>query len=254
MIWHFDNSQTYLLGSVHAMRETDNGNSGAINDIYDQVTNVVFEASLDIEENLPIFYEDDKLSNNISKSLFRDVKKAWKKYDLPYSDLEKSRIWSAANSITMGILDRNDFLVQHGVDKFLWTSSHKDNKQVAWLESQSAGLSCFDTSPVEEQQKMLSQPVRNPDKVIEQASAITESWNDGDEEQLISILRSSMDDFPVMFNKLVLERNAIWLDKFITVLDSNVPTLFVVGVLHCVGTQSIQNMLRKRHGLTSRLI
>lgn len=254
MIWKFDNTEAYLLGSVHAMRKEDNLHSSSINDIYNKVTKVVFETSLDITSQPLCFYDEDKLSKNISKTLFRDVKRVWLKYKLPYGDLEKSKIWQAANSIAFNILENEGFLDQYGIDRLLWEKSKKDQKTIELLESSETSLLSFDNAPIEEQRKYLAQVVRNKSKVIDQFNTIIQSWNIGDEETLSFVLRSCLEELPVMFNSLIVERNELWLNHFLSAFRSGVPTLFVVGVLHCTGEYKIQNMVWNPHGYNSEII
>lgn len=255
MIWQFDNSQIYMLGSVHVMKEDDNNHQSVINDVYNKVSKIVFETSLDFEQ-IPLLtsYEDDKLSNNISKELFRDTKKAWLKYGLEYSQLENSKIWNAAISIMFRIFNKNGFLTENGIDKIIWNKSKEDKKEIEWLESQSAGLSSMDNSPIEEQHNFLIKAVRNKNETIKEITLITEAWNAGDEESLLCILNSALEELPSMFSSLIIERNTKWLNKFITALNADAPVLFVVGALHCIGKCSIQNMLLENHGYTSKRI
>jgi len=254
MIWQFDNSQVYILGSVHMMKEGAITAQSAIDNVYNQVSKVVFETSLDFPQNPIYFYEKDKLSKNTSKALFRDTKKAWLKHGLEYSDLEKSKIWYAALSIGSRININNGFLAEYGIDRIMWDKSKEDSKEVDWLESQDAGLSCFDNAPLEEQRKFLMKPVRDKKEVLKEMITLTDSWNSGDEESLIRILDVALEEFPEIFSSLLFQRNSDWLSKFIAAIDSGTPTLFVVGALHCVGESSIQNMLSKSHGYTSKII
>jgi len=254
MIWQFDNSQVYILGSVHVMKEGAINHQSAINDVYDKVSKVVFETSLDFVQIPMCLYENDKLSKNTSKALFRDTKKVWLKQGLEYSELEKSKIWRAALSINSTIVSDNGFLEESGVDRVMWNKSKEDNKEIEWLEPQIAGISCFDNAPLEEQHKFLMKPVRDKKEVINEINTLVDSWNSGDEESLLRILNTALEEFPEMFNSLVLQRNSDWLSKFKTAIDSGIPTLFIVGVLHCVGKYSIQNMLLDNHGYTSKII
>lgn len=254
MIWQFDNTETYLLGSIHAMSEGDNHHSSSIDNIYTKVAKVVFETSLDITANPLCFYQKDKLSHNISKTLFRDVKKEWLRYKLPYRDLEKSKIWQAANSILFNILAKHGFLIQHGVDYVLWDKSKKDNKNIELLEPLKTSLLSFDNAPIDEQREYITQIVRNKSNVAEQFKTIIKSWNVSDEVTLSSILSSCLEQLPAMYSSLIADRNRLWLDHFLSAFSSGTPTLFVVGVLHCVDICSIQNMVRDIHGYDSNII
>ena len=186
--------------------------------------------------------------------LFRDTKKAWLKCGLEYSQLGNSKIWNAAISIMFTIFNNNGFLTENGIDKIIWNKSKEDKKEIEWLESQSAGLSSMDNSPMEEQHKFLIKAVRNKNETIKEITSITEAWNAGDEERLLCILNSALDELPTMFSSLIIERNTQWLNKFIAALNADTPVHFVVGALHCVGKCSIQNMLLENHGYASKRI
>ena len=253
MIWQFSNTHSYLLGSVHLLSESGNAHLDVIDEVYATVENVVFEASLYFEE-IPIrFYEKGKLSSNISKSLFRDAKKEWQKHKLDYSEFVKSKIWNATNSIAVAILNKAGFFPEYGIDRNMWDRSCADRKNIEWLESQSAVFACFDNAPIEEQINGLIKTVRDKKSVIEQMVDIAEGWKECDEERLSKVLQSCLNEYPVMFNDLINKRNSIWADKFISIIESKVPTLFVVGALHCVGSCSIQSILNGKYGYGSML-
>jgi len=166
MIWHFKDTNIYLLGSVHVMAADRNTHVDSINEILAVVSRVIFETSLDFNDFPIARYKNDQLSRNISKTLFRDTKKIWLKYGLPYSDLNPSKIWSVALSISMQTFSTIGLDSANGIDQMIWESSKNGAKDVGWLEDQNAGLVCFENSPKEEQTKFLSETVRNKRKGI----------------------------------------------------------------------------------------
>jgi uncharacterized protein YbaP (TraB family) len=254
MIWQFDNSQVYVLGSVHLMKRDDNYHLRAIKGVYNKVSKVVFEASQEVAKHPITMYENDKLSNHISKSLFRDTKKSWIKYGFELSELEKTKVWQTTNLISSSILKKNGFLPEHGIDQIIHYESKKDNKEIEWLEPQYTALSYADNAPMEEQYRALVKAVRNPKTIISEMTSIVESWNAGNEKNLLHILNSALDESPEQLRNLIFERNSQWIKKFTSALNSNVPTLFVVGALHCIGRNSIQNIILENHGYTSKAI
>ena len=90
--------------------------------------------------------------------------------------------------------------------------------------------------------------------VVDQFNEIVQSWSLGDEERLSSILGICLKKYPVMFKNLIFDRNKLWLSHFLSALQSSKPTLFVVGVLHCVGERRIQNLIRDSYGYVSDII
>lgn len=254
MIWKFDDSNVYVIGSVHVMSADGNSHTESINRIIDIVSRVVFETSLEFGE-LPITqYKHEKLSNQISKALFRDVKKKWVKYGLELCQLESSKIWNTAISISMQIFASIGLYSENGVDKILWNRSKERGLDIDWLEDQESGLACFDNSPIEEQQRLLTEAVRNKKKGIQVITEIIEGWNSADESRLLKVLEASLNEYPVLYNCLIVERNLQWVGKLLDSLKADKPTLFVVGALHCIGERSILNLLNEYHGYSAKLI
>lgn len=254
MIWQFQDTNIYVLASVHVMAPDRNTPVDSINDILAVASKVIFEASLDCND-LPITrYINDQLSRNVSKTLFRDARNIWLKYGLSNSELNPSKIWSAALSISMQIFSTIGFDSKNGVDKIIWESSRNGAKDVDWLEDESVGLMCFENSPKEEQAKFLTETVRNKRKVVDSLIEIVEGWNSTSEEALLKILNTSLNEYPVIFNSLIIDRNIQWIPRFLESLKANTPTLFVVGALHCVGESSILKILERDHGYPSSLI
>ena len=154
----------------------------------------------------------------------------------------------------MQIFSTIGFFSEYGIDKIIWESSRNGAKDVDWLEGQNVGLMCFENSPKEEQAKFLTETVRNKRKVIDSLTGIIEGWNSTNEEALLKILNTSLDEYPTIFNSLIIDRNIQWIPKFLESLKANTPTLFVVGALHCVGESSILKILEREHGYSSSLI
>lgn len=165
-----------------------------------------------------------------------------------------SKIWHTALSITTQIYSSIGIKNDNGVDKIVWNKSHQSNKNVSWLEEQVEALICFDNSDIEEQRKTLTQIVRNKQKVIQEINEIIESWNTVNIDRLLKVLHTSIEESPTLFNCLIFERNIKWIDNLLEALKSNTPTLFVVGALHCVGNNSILDILNKKYGYPSNLI
>ena len=254
MIWKFNNCNVYGLGSVHLMGDGQNNHVKAMDDTFSLVSRVVFETSLDFGDLSITRYENEKLSDNISKSLFRDVKKVWTKYGLKQSGLEESKIWSAALSIGNHIFTSIGLDAKNGVDRVIWGKSIENAKKVEWLEDQLAGLQCFDSAPIEELQKSLTEAARNKKKLIGVVTETIASWNAASEERLLKVLHTSLKEYPSLFNCLIYQRNNQWKETFLEALGSTTPTLFVVGALHCVGDQSILDVLDREYGFASSLI
>mgnify|MGYP001570031811 FL=1 len=255
MIWRFDNSNTYLLGSIHILKDGGNCYEKQIDNIYSQSNHIVFEANLDkIPLSLLRYSDGNKLSDNIPQNLFKKTKKKWSKFGLPETDLEQTKPWQVANILTMKLLERKGFSFDNGIDKQLFTRAKADNKSIDTLEPESFSLQCFDNAPLEEQLKYLSSVIDNPDACIYKTTQLLKAWSKPDIDVLTGILQENLKTFPVLFQCLVINRNKAWINTILTSIKTNNPTLIAVGALHCVDMCSIQCLIQDIHGYNASLI
>jgi uncharacterized protein YbaP (TraB family) len=62
-----------------------------------------------------------------------------------------------------------------------------------------------------------------------------------------------MRTWPVGFEKLITGRNRAWLPKLVQLAADGIPTLVVVGALHCVGKEGIPKLLEGQGSRLSRV-
>jgi len=253
MIWQLGSSQTFIAGSIHALQENRNSHQRIINEIYKNAKHLVFETDLDSKPDSIIYYKNSNLSQEVSKTLFKDVKREWHKNELPPKELEKSKIWWAALKLNTANGAKKGIIPTYGVDRIIWDQAQKDNKTVAWLETTEAGLGCFNSSPIDEQIKLLSKATRNRKDEMKQLISILESWNSSDIQSLASIVEKDLAAYPKTFHCLLAERNNLWIEEIIEAVTTNSATLFVLGVFHCLGKYSLLELLNE-NGITAELI
>jgi uncharacterized protein YbaP (TraB family) len=252
MIWKFDNSNTYLFGSIHALRVAEHCFSNQIDYLYSQSSQIFFEANLDkIPMSLLTYDDGGKLSDNISNKLFLQTQKIWAKHKLPANDLEKTKPWQVANIVMVKLLEKRGFLFANGVDKQLFAKAKADNKDIIFLEPENLALLCLDNATHDEQEGFLSSVINNPDVCMREFFKLLKSWSDSDINALSLILQKSLKFYPSMFQCLVIDRNKAWLRAIVTSIETNMPSLFAVGALHCVDVCSVQSLIREIHGYTS---
>ncbi|MDH5217473.1 MAG: TraB/GumN family protein [Gammaproteobacteria bacterium] len=254
MIWQLGNSQTYILGSVHALQEDGNKHLDAIDEIYEKANRLIFESDLDGDSGPIRYYENSSLAREISKKLFKDVKNEWRKCGIPYNELNQSKIWFAALLLNIYTGAKKGVLPEYGIDRTMWDRAKNDGKIIEWLEDQTAGVSCFDSSPKGEQIEYLARAARSKKDEFEKVEHIIESWQSSNTNALETVVQEHLVEYPKMYGCLLVERNKAWLNKIKEAIDNNECTIFVLGVLHCIGEESVLDLLLKNHSITSELI
>lgn len=255
MIWKFDNSNTFLLGSFHALKAASNCYSDQIDYIYSKSDHIIFEANLDkIPLSLLTYNDSRKLSDNIPQKLFLKTKQKWLKCGFCESELEKTKPWQVAGRLMMRLLEKRGFSFEYGIDKQLFLRAKSDNKNIIFLEPENLSLICLDNAPPNEQIAYLSAMIDNPDASINMFYKMFKAWSNSNIDLLVSILQENLKLFPSLFQCLVINRNKAWIRTISTSIKTGTPTFIVVGALHCVDVCSIQSLIREIHGYTSTII
>ena len=249
MIWKFDNSETYIFGTIHAFKSGDDPYSKKINEIYVRSSTILFEANLDnINHALFTFNDGTKLSDVVSAHTFNFTKQLWIELNLDLDQLEKLKPWVVAVTISAKLYESLGFSFTHGVDKKLLARAKSDNKNIVHLEPQNTAIFCFDAVPAAEQDGYLLSFVEDTNSAITLFNKIMIAWVGNDIQALASVLQIQFEKFPALSRCLFSARNEAWLGTINTCIESGTPSLIAVGALHCVGVGSIQERCRKKYG------
>lgn len=255
MIYKFDNSNTYLLGCIHALKPGRHSYSKQIDNIYSQCTQIAFEANFDkISESLATYNDGSQLSENISNELFLKTRQLWIKCGFSTIDLNRTKPWRVAEEIELKLISKQRFSLKHGIDNRLFVRAKKDGKKITFLDSEGIGFFCSDNAPVDEQERLLAEVVDNPVVCIDNFLRLFNAWSAADTISLIEILHDFQKLCPRMVQCLLIDRNKAWLRAIVTSIETNTPSLFAVGALHLVDMCSIQAMIMENHGYTSTQI
>lgn len=76
---------------------------------------------------------------------------------------------------------------------------------------------------------------------MEEAAKLFTAYRGSDIEAMEAILNESLQLMPQLYTVLIEERNISWKQKILEEFNDGVPTLIVVGVLHCLGPTAVQN-------------
>ena len=75
---------------------------------------------------------------------------------------------------------------------------------------------------------------------------IIKAWSTGDIEVLESTMLKSFKEYPVLFKKLIIERNKNWVKKIESFLKNKTNYMVVVGAAHLAGKQGILELLKEK--------
>jgi uncharacterized protein YbaP (TraB family) len=256
-IWKVADKDTtiYLFGTVHVLPKDTDWLSGPVRRAYDSSSELVTEIPMDdataeaqeiaARAQLPAGQSLRELMSPAQRMRFEE---ALVSQGLPVEALDKLKPWYAAVTLALLPVVRSGFDPQSGAEKTL--SSDAPGKRKAALETVDQQLDLFDTLPIGAQLAFLDETVKSLSTATTTIDQMVADWMRGDPDALAMLMNQDLDD-PVLYKRLLTDRNARWAQWIDQRLDKPGTVFVAVGAGHLAGADSVQAQLKKR-GIKAR--
>jgi uncharacterized protein YbaP (TraB family) len=251
-LWRLSDADTtvYLFGTVHALPEGAEWYDARIQRAFAEADELVTEINMDDQrESATTLASAATLSGgrNLRELMTRENRAQYESaltaLGVPVETLDPVEPWFAALNVSMLPLMRSGFNPSAGVDMVL-TEAGKDKRRVA-LETVDEQVALFDTLPLASQFALLEGAVEGAPTAAETLGAMVDRWIEGDADGLATLMNADMDD-PVLFQRLLYDRNARWVDWIATRMEQPGTVFIAVGAGHLAGEGSVQDLLGER--------
>jgi uncharacterized protein YbaP (TraB family) len=256
MLWKAADANLSLLGSVHVLDQRARALFPEAERTYAMAQRVAFEhdlmaaPDLSLIENAP----GNPLSRQVPTVVFGNAAKEWVNVDLEPERLEQLQPWFAALVIGSRAAARRGIMESHGVDMMLWDRTEQDGKTRTTLEPLEQALSAFSKSPAHEQASFLDYATNPISNLQDDIDAMVNAWHRHDASAIVRIRAHRLRMWPECYGGAILGRNLAWMPLLLDLAADAVPTLVVVGALHCVGEQGLPNLLANAGLRFSRVV
>src|SRR5262249_53632255 len=122
----------------------------------------------------------------------------------------------------------------------------QDGKAIQGLETVEYQISRFDEMPMELQDHLLAETLRDIDTERANMSKLIDSWRAGDSAAVERIVLKDLQQEPVLYQRLLVERNRNWMPKIDALLTHSGQAMVVVGAAHLVGPDGLLAMLKAK--------
>ena len=256
MLWHVEGTNLHLMGSIHILEKTRHGLFPEAEHIYQQAQRVAFEADM-VTPPDPVLIENlagAPLSTQIPPAVFARAAREWANLGLDPARLEQLLPWMAAMVIGLIGAAKRGIDIEHGVDKALWHRVEQDGKARITLESQADLFTTIRTMPAHETASFLDYATNPSITSQNDIDVMINAWHNHDDGTFERIRDQRLRMWPVGFEKLITGRNRAWLPNLVRLAADRIPTLVVVGALHCVGNEGIPKLLEGQGLRLSRVV
>lgn len=245
----------YLVGSVHLLTKDYYPLNPSLDSAFKDSDLLVEEADLgELEAPASQFKlltrgllpGDQSLEKVLSPSTYELVAKRVQALGVPLEPLKRFKPWMLALTLVQLEWQKAGFDGSLGLDRHFYDRAKVDGKAVQGLETVDFQLSLFDGMTAEEQDKMLAGSLEDLDAERANVVRLIDAWKAGDAATVEQLMLNDLEDDPIMYKRLLVDRNRTWLPKLDALLGRSGRAFVVVGAAHLVGPEGVLAMFRAK--------
>ncbi len=250
----------YVLGSIHVLQEKHYPLDPKIYSAFAQCQSVMFEVDLgsladpQIQMQMlakGLFMDGQTLQGALSPTNYQKAKRAFSELGLHIDQFQQMEPWMAAISVTALKIQELGFESAYGIDQHFYDRAKKTGKSISGLETVDFQLNLFDRLSPEMQELFLLQSLDDLQDIEAQVQDMVKAWMEGN-LQALEPLVNGMQEYPELYQALVVDRNNDWLLDLEAALEQSEPVCVVVGALHLVGKDGLIADLQEKGYVVER--
>ena len=242
----------YLVGSVHLLTKDFYPLSPTLESAFKESDLLVEEA--DLAEMLSPAAQMQMLARGmlpantsleavVSPATFELVVTRAKELALPVEPLKRFKPWSLALMLSQLQWQKAGFDGELGLDRHFYDQARADGKQVQGFETVEFQISRLDGIAVDQQERILAETLKNLDSELSNLTTLVQAWKAGDAATVERIVLADVTQEPVLYQRLLVERNQTWMPEIEKFFARARPAFVVVGAAHLVGPDGLIALL-----------
>jgi uncharacterized protein YbaP (TraB family) len=256
-LWKVQSKQNavFLLGSVHVLRKEDYPLPAPIEAAFSNASIAVFETDIEAMEDPQLAMQlmakgrlpaGETLRSQLSPDVYADLSKHLQTAGLPAQIFDSLSPAMAALSLVAIELKKLDLDPEYGLDKHFFKLAKQGGKKIIPLETIDFQIKLFTEFTKEEGELLVKTTLRDIDTMQKDLGDLLKAWQTGDATKLEKLLNEAKQDAPVIYKRLLIDRNMNWLPKIEELTRGKENAIVIVGAGHLVGTNGIVELMRKK--------
>jgi uncharacterized protein YbaP (TraB family) len=257
LLWQVsrDDKSIFLLGSIHYLRKENYPLNPTILKALDASKRLVLEIDLNsisaetaqrVTLDKAMYRDGSTLMQNVSDETYQLAARRATELGLDMRILNPMKPWFAALTMIAVKLQKMGLDPRLGVDRYLAERAKSSGKPTGGLETLEFQLGIFDQLSHREQEMMLRETAGELERLDNNMNDIVKSWLSGDSDRLMTLMLAGMQEYPELYEKVLIERNRRWLVDIEKLLQQESGAMVVVGAAHLLGKQSVIEMLKEK--------
>jgi uncharacterized protein YbaP (TraB family) len=165
---------------------------------------------------------------------------------LPIEPLKRFKPWMLALTLVQMEWQKAGFDASLGLDRHFYDRARVEGKRIEGFETVEYQVSLFDGMTMEEQDRMLADSLEDVEQARINVFKLTDAWKAGDVRALEQIVVADLKDDPLLYQRLLVDRNRNWLPKIETLFTRTGRAFVVVGAAHLIGPDGLLSMLQAK--------
>ena len=246
-------SQIYVGGSIHILREKDYPLPQEFENAFENSEIQVLEVDINPEKyreirskilGLTSYPNTKSLSTELSLEVYEKLDSAYTACGLSLDSMNNFKPVMAILTLMQVELFKIGVNTK-GVDRYFYEKATQTDRNLLFLES------------VEDQISMLAQMGGDNDdeyvlyslKEMKQYREFEETikdWRKGSTENMLDWINIYKEDYPELYQSLLLERNNNWIPQLESFLNTNEIEFVIVGAMHLHGPDGILQQMKNK--------
>lgn len=242
----------YLAGTVHLLSESDFPLPAAFDTAFNASNHLIFEtdlAALTSPQGMTLLMSQNtykpgqNLQQVLSAEVYQQLKEVAIQRQWPITSIEQFKPAFAAMMLTTLELQRLGAAAD-GVDMHYQKLALQQQKTVSGLETLDEHLAVMTTLNEIDADTVIQSTLKDLDQLETMLVQMKAAWRSGNTEQLAELFISELENYPAIYDALLIKRNHAWLNTLNNLEQSDVMVL--VGVLHMVGKDGLLTLLTEQ--------
>ncbi|MCU1382967.1 MAG: hypothetical protein JWL71_1664 [Acidobacteria bacterium] len=245
----------YLMGSIHLMPASfyplDPALEAAFKDSDLLVEEVDLAEMLDPMAQMAMLTRgmlpsNQSLDTLLSPATLALVKKATGEMGAAGGPLMRFKPWMLAIALQGMELAKSGFDPSLGLDQHFYDQAKDAGKAVQGLETVEFQISRFDGMTMEQQDRFLAETLKELATETATVGKLGDAWKTGDVAAVERVALTDLKSDPVMYQRLLVERNKNWMPKIEALFARRGRALVIVGAAHLIGPDGLLAMLKAK--------
>jgi len=245
----------YLLGSVHVLKKENYPLAAAIEAAFTNSSVVVFETDVAALDDPGIAFkmmskcrlpEGETLSQQLSPEVYKQFTNHLSGSLMSAGMMEQFTPAFAAMTLVVLEMQKLGLEPEHGLDKHFFARARKEEKQIVPLETVDFQIDLLTEFTKAEGEPLMKATLKELETMKNDLTDLLNAWETGDAKKLEKLMNEAMADEPVIYKRLLTDRNRNWLPKIEEFLRGDKNTIVIVGAGHLVGKEGVVELLRKK--------